>query len=203
MDYKECLAYIASRWTDELVVTSAGTSSELWFDITGDTERVFYLEASMSLSTLFAAGIAVGVPERTVWAFSGDGAFAMNPGMLMVERDLDLPNLKHFLVSNRAYGSTSNVPLPGRSNNDYAAIARGFGVGRVYSFASLNELKGRFDEAAMTPGYTFIHLEVDPTSYRSQSPPMDGPEVKFRFGRHVERATGRAVFDAPLSRAAK
>lgn len=198
MDYKDCLAYIAARWTDELVVTSAGTSSELWFEITGDTERVFYLEASMSLSTLFAAGIAVGVPERTVWAFSGDGAFAMNPGMLMVERDLALPNLKHFLVSNRVYGSTSNVPLPGRAGNDYAAIARGFGVERVYSFASLNELKGRFDEAVMTPGHTFIHLEVEPTAYRSHSPPMDGPEVKFRFGRYVEQATGRRVFDAPL-----
>jgi len=198
MNYKECLAYIASRWTDELVVTSAGTSSELWFELTGDTERVFYLEASMSLSTLFAAGIAVGVPERNVWAFSGDGAFAMNPGMLMVERDLDLPNLKHFLVSNRVYGSTSNVPLPGRANNDYAAIARGFGVGRVYSFASLNELKGRFDEAVMSPGHAFVHLEVDPTTYRTHSPPMDGPEVKFRFGRHVEKLTGRTVFDAPL-----
>jgi len=200
MKYQECLAYIASRWTDELVVTSAGTSSEIWFELTGDTERVFYLEASMSLSTLFAAGIAVGVPERPVWAFSGDGAFAMNPGMLMVERDLNLPNLKHFLVSNRVYGSTSNVPLPGRAGNDYAAIARGFGVGRVYSFASLNELTGRFDEAVGTPGHTFIHLEVDPTVERTHSPPMDGPEVKFRFGRHVERITGRKVFDAPLGR---
>ena len=102
MNYRDCLAYIAQRWTDELVVTSAGTSSELWYEITGDTERVFYLEASMSLSTLFAAGIAHGVPEREVWAFSGDGAFAMNPGMLMMERQMNLPNLKHFMVSNRA-----------------------------------------------------------------------------------------------------
>lgn len=199
MNYRECIEFIASRWTDELVVTSAGTSSELWFDVTGDTERVFYLEASMSLSTLFAAGIAFGAPERTVWAFSGDGAFAMNPGMLMVERELDLPNLKHFMVSNRAYGSTSNVPLPGRSANDYGAIARGFGIGRVFGFGSLNELKGRFDEAALEPGHSFIHLEVEPAAERAHSPPMDGPEVKFRFGRHVERVTGRPVFDVPLA----
>jgi thiamine pyrophosphate-dependent acetolactate synthase large subunit-like protein len=198
MNYRKCLAYIASRWRDELVVTSAGTSSELWFDLTGDTERVFYLEASMSLASLFAAGIAQGVPDRTVWAFSGDGAFCMNPGMLMVERDLDLSNLKHFMVSNRAYGSTSNVPLPGRTTNDYAAIARGFGIERVFTFGSLDELKGRFDEAALSPGHAFIHLEVDPMTERSHSPPMDGPEVKFRFGRHVERITGRRIFDAPL-----
>ncbi len=78
MNYGECLQMIAKEWSDELVVTSAGTSSEIWFEATGETERVFYLEASMSMSSMFAAGIAFGVPDHQVWAFSGDGAFAMN-----------------------------------------------------------------------------------------------------------------------------
>jgi len=197
MNYRECLAYIAGRWTDELIVTSAGTSSEIWHDETHDTERVFYLEASMSLSSMFAAGIAHGVPDTNVWVMSGDGAFCMNPGMLMVERQMDLPNLKHFMISNRVYGSTSNVPLPGRANNDYAAIARGCGVQRVYSFGSMNELTARFEEAVMEPGYTFIHLEVEPMTERTASPTMDGHEVKFRFGRFIERETGKQVFSAP------
>ena len=51
----------------------------------------------------------------------------MNPGMLMVERELNLPNLTHFLVSNRVYGATSNAALPNLKDNDYAAIARGMG----------------------------------------------------------------------------
>jgi len=198
MNYQECLAWIADKWTDELVVTSAGTSSEIWFEETGDTERVFYLEASMSLSSCFAAGIAFGVPNKNVWAFSGDGAFVMNAGMLTVERQMNLPNLKHFMVSNRVYGSTSNVPLPGRADNDYAAIARGFGIDRVYSFGSMNELQAKFEEAVLEPGYSFIHLEVDPLDHRGKSPPMDGPEVKFRFGRHVEKVTGKNIFSAPL-----
>jgi hypothetical protein len=62
----------------------------------------------------------------------------------------------------------------------------------------MNELQARFDEAAMAPGHTFIHLEVEPMEHRGPSPPMDGPEVKFRFGRHVERITGKPVFSAPL-----
>ena len=73
-----------------------------------------------------------------------------------------------------------------------------FGIERVYSFGSMNELQARFDEAVLTPGYSFIHLEVEPQEVRGPSPPMDGPEVKFRFGRHVERLTGRPVFSAPL-----
>jgi len=198
MKYEEAIAFIASRWKDELVITSAGTTSELWYGETGDTERVFYLEASMSLSSVFACGIAQGVPNLPVWVFSGDGAFCMNPGMLQVERQMDLPNLKHFMLSNRAYGSTSNVPLPGRIDNDYPAIARGFGLERVYSFGSMNELTGQFDEAVLEPGHTFIHIEVDPMNYRGASPPMDGPEVKFRFGRHIENISGKNVFSAPL-----
>ena len=54
------------------------------------------------------------------------------------------------------------------------------------------------DLVLLVPGHTFIHLEVEPMEYRGHSPPMDGPEVKFRFGRHIERITGKAVFSAPL-----
>src|ERR1700730_6669368 len=105
MHFEACFRLLAERLKDEIIVTSAGNCSELWWELTHETERVFYLEASMSLASLFAAGIAMGSRHRTVVAFSGDGAFCMNPGMLMVERQLALPNLKHFLVANRCYCS--------------------------------------------------------------------------------------------------
>jgi len=199
MTYYECIALLASRWTDELVVTSAGTSSELWYNITGNTEQVFYLEASMSLSSMFAAGIAYGVTDKHIWAFSGDGAFVMNAGMLAVEQQMALPNFKHFLISNRVYGSTSDVPLPGRKNNDYEGIARAFGIKRVYSFSKLDELKNNFDKAVLDPGYSFIHLEVEPVSERFGSPPLDGPELKFRFGRNIEKVSNKKVFSGQLN----
>src|ERR1700730_13185344 len=98
MNFEHRFKFLSGRFRDKIIVTSVGNCSELWWEITGETERVFYLEASMSLASLFAAGIAIGAPERTVVAFSGDGAFCMNPGMLLVERQLALPNLKHFVV---------------------------------------------------------------------------------------------------------
>src|SRR6185437_11282073 len=112
MQMRACFEYMASRAGDALLVTSAGHSSGTWWDVTHDSEGAFYLTASMSLSSMFAAGIAVGFPDRAVWAFSGDGAFVMNPGMLFVERRLNLRNLKHFLISNRCYGSTEEVEIP-------------------------------------------------------------------------------------------
>ena len=195
MKFRECFEYIISRWKNEPVITSAGNCSEMWWEVTHDGDRVFYLEASMSLASMFGAGVALGVPQTQVWVFSGDGAFWMNPGMLMVERQMNLSNLKHFLLSNRCYGSTYEVRLPNAGSNDYAAMARAVGIERVYHFDSLDSLKRDFDSAILAPGHTFTVLEVEQVGKKLKEPPMDGPEMKYRFGRHVERLTGVRIFD--------
>jgi thiamine pyrophosphate-dependent acetolactate synthase large subunit-like protein len=148
---------------------------------------------------MFASGLALARPEQKVWAFMGDGAFCMNPGMLMVEREMNLPNLTHFLVSNRAYGATSNAGLPNFQNNDYAATARSMGLDRVFEFGSIEEIERNFAALHSTnlPGHTFAVLEVEPFSdaeQRLEQPPFDGPELKYRFGRHLERRTGCDIF---------
>jgi sulfopyruvate decarboxylase subunit beta len=199
MNYIECFRAIARHRTDEIVVASAGNSCQAWWNVTKDSHASFYLDASMSLSTMFASGLALAQPDLKVWAFMGDGAFAMNPGMLMVERQMNLPNLTHFLVSNRVYGATSNAGLPNFKDNDYAAIARGMGLERVFEFRSLDALDRDFPavKAANTPGHTFVVLEVEPFSDAEQKieqPPFDGPELKFRFGRHIESLTGADIF---------
>jgi hypothetical protein len=123
----------------------------------------------------------------------------MNPGMLMVERQMNLRNLVHFLVSNRVYGATSNAALPNFASNDYAAMARAMGLDRVFEFRGLHELDRGFDRvaAANAPGHTLVVLEVEPFSEEEQKleqPPFDGPELKFRFGREIERRTNCNVF---------
>ena len=199
MKYLDCFQFLASRRNGQLVVTSAGNSAQAWWQATHDTEATFYLEASMSLSSMFAAGLAAAQPAQRFWAFVGDGAFCMNPGMLMVERQMDLPNLTHFLVSNRVYGATSNAGLPNYRHNDYAAIARGMGLERVFAFDSMDALQSGFDVAVTgnVAGHTFVVLEVEPFSDSEQKleqPPFDGAELKYRFGRHLEQITGSNVF---------
>src|SRR4029434_3817324 len=112
---------------------------------------------------------------------------------------LALPNLTNFVVSNRCYGSTSEVPVPNAGLSDYAAAARGFGGGPVSRFDSLDTLRDGFDEAVIAPGYTFVILEVEPAGMRLEEPPIEGPEMKYRFGRHVERAAGVRVFDFSIT----
>ena len=194
MKIEDCFALLIARRTDELVVTSAGNTSEIWWTLSRDAERTFYLEASMSLASMFAAGIARGIPSAKVWAFSGDGAFAMNPGMLMVERQMGLPNMTHFLVSNRVYGATSKLPVPNRADNDHAGIARASGLENVFEFADLSDLDAGLDDVLRRNGPSFVVLEVEPLASPAESPPIDGPELKFRFGRYIERTYGVEVF---------
>lgn len=197
--FRDAFEFLSERWDDELVIGSAGNSSQMWWDINKNFEQVFYLDASMSLSTLFASGIALGIPEAKVWAFMGDGAFLMNPAMLMVERDLDLPNLTHILVSNRVYGATSDIDLPNKQITDYEAMAKSMGLERTFTFDSLDALKDGFETAfrGNRDGHTFVVLELEPMAPEDANlevPPMDGPELKFRFGRYIERTYGTKVF---------
>jgi sulfopyruvate decarboxylase subunit beta len=199
MNYIDCFRALARHRTDEIVITSAGNSSQAWWAVTRDNEASFYLDASMSLSTMFASGLALAQPQLKIWAFMGDGAFCMNPGMLMVEREMNLPNLTHFLVSNRAYGGTSNAVLPNFTDNDYAGMARAMGLSRVFEYGGVDEIERGLPQlsAANAPGHTFVVLEVEPFSQEEQKleqPPFDGPELKFRFGRLVERRTNCSVF---------
>jgi sulfopyruvate decarboxylase subunit beta len=133
-----------------------------------------------------------------VVAFNGDGAFCMNPGMLLVERQLALPNLKHFVISNRVYGSTNDLDHPFGDLMDYAGMAKASGIERVYDFSTLEGLGQGLDDMIKVPGHAFAVLHVDPLGRHLPSPPLDGPEVKFRFGRYLERTGGRPVFDVPL-----
>ena len=155
--------------TGELVVTSAGNSGQAWWAATRDTEASFYLDASMSLSTMFASG----------WRWRGP-----NEGLGLHGRWRVLHKSRHadggapdepaephpFPGLQPRYGATSNADLPNLEKNDYAAIARGMGLERVFKFRQLepwSAIRGVLGRNA--PGHTFVVLEVEPFSERSRS----------------------------------
>ena len=50
-------------------------------------------------------------------------------------------------------------------------------------------------------GHSFVVLEVDPLTPKdatTEVPPMDGPELKFRFGRYIEHTYGVKIFTNQL-----
>jgi hypothetical protein len=69
MQYVECFRALARHRTHEIVVASAGNSCQAWWAATRDVDASFYLDASMSLSTMFASGLALAQPELKFWTF--------------------------------------------------------------------------------------------------------------------------------------
>jgi sulfopyruvate decarboxylase subunit beta len=193
MPIEQCLAAIAERRRDEIVVTSAGNSSEVWWEATGDLTATFYLEASMSLSTMFTAGLAMNYPEARFWSFLGDGAFVMNTGLLFVERQMALKNMVSIVIANRCYGSTDAVSLPDAADIDFAAVARAAGIPHVFHFSTIAEMEADFEKAFRGPGPATVVLELEPPARRFESPPYDGPELKYLFGRALEQRFDRKV----------
>jgi sulfopyruvate decarboxylase subunit beta len=193
MDIERCFAEIAEARGDEIVVTSAGNSSEVWWELTRDLEATFYLEASMSLSTMFAGGLALSYPKTRFWAFLGDGAFVMNTGMLFVERQLALPNLVSIIVANRCYGATGRADLPVGAEIDFANVARAAGIPNVHRFESVESMKAGFDAAFRADRPSTVVLELNPPHRHHESPPFDGAELKYRFGRALEKRFDRKV----------
>ena len=70
------------------------------------------------------------------------------------------------------------------------------GSANVFRFGDLAELREGMDEVARVNGEAFVVLDVEPLGGALPDPPMDGPECKFRFGRHLERTYGVRIFDA-------
>ena len=153
-----CFAHLVERWTDEVVVTSAGNSSEMWWKLTGETEKVFYLEASMSLASLFAAGIAYGIPRARVWAFSGDGA----------QNRYD----RFGLVPHSALPRPQNARLPDRFGRD-SQLPPGPGPLQVAEGYADSEVDQRMDSRAEADDPTrvaAIDRFFDCLSHRGLSP---------------------------------
>ena len=199
MNYVECFRAIARHRTDEIVITSAGNSGQAWWAATRNSVASFYLDASMSLSTMFASGLALAQPDLKIWAFMGDGAFAINPGHAD-GRAADEPAEPHAFsgVQPRLWRDLECRSAEFAAN-DYAAIARAFGLERVFEFRSIDAIERELPalKASNAPGHTFVVLEVEPFSddeQKLEQPPFDGPELKFRFGRHVESLTGCDIF---------
>ena len=89
--------------------------------------------------------------------------------------------------------------MPNGANNDYPAIARAVGLERIFEFRTLPALERDLPAlmASNMAGHTFVVLEVEPFSdveQKLEQPPFDGPELKYRFGRHIEALTDCDIF---------
>ena len=194
MKLRDCFREM-SRHADEVITVCAlGMAANDWWEVTR-SEDTFYMHGAMGFASSFALGIARAMPEREVWILDGDGSLCMNLGNLLTAAAQKPANLKHFVVENGVYQTVGGVPMVGVTTSDYGAIARGAGIARVHAFDRVEALAEALPQIRQ-PGHSFVTLRVDQDRGPILAPPQpyEGPEMKYRFGRSMERRFGVTVF---------
>lgn len=119
----------------------------------------------------------------------------MNPGVLLTEAELSPPNLVHFVIANRAYGATGQLPFANAAGIDFAGLATACGVDRVFCFDDIANLRSDIGKILAEQRYSYIVLELKAEQRLRDEAPIDGMEQKYRFARQIERNFGRKVFN--------
>lgn len=195
MRAREAIEVLAVHRSEAIAVCALGMAANEWWAAT-EGEDSFYMHGAMGFAASFALGLALSLPQATVWLLNADGSLSMNLGCLLTEAAQAAPNLKHFVIENGVYQTVGGVPMVNQGRTDFAAIARGAGFPRARTIDDLDALKRQMPEIAAETGPTLTVLKVAPETGFLRTPPMtyEGPEMKYRFGRALEKRFGIAVF---------
>jgi thiamine pyrophosphate-dependent acetolactate synthase large subunit-like protein len=195
MKAREAIEAVAKHRGDAIAVCALGMAANEWWAVTKD-EDAFYMHGAMGFAASFALGLALSQPKATVWLLNADGSLCMNLGCLLTEASQAPKNLKHFVVDNQVYQTVGGVPMVNQGGTDYATIARGAGIARARMIDGLDDLERAMPGIAAEEGPSFTLLRVEPETGFLRTPPMtyEGPEMKYRFGRALEKKLGITVF---------
>ncbi|MBI4195104.1 MAG: thiamine pyrophosphate-binding protein [Betaproteobacteria bacterium] len=195
MKTREALEVLAAHRGDAAVVCALGMAANEWWAAT-KSEDSFYMHGAMGFAASFALGLALALPNTPVWVLNADGSLCMNLGCLLTEAAQAPRNLKHFVVDNRVYQTVGGMPMVNQGGADYAALAQAAGIPRTRTIENIADLERALPGIASQPGPSFTVLRVEAESGFLGTPPMtyEGPEMKYRFGRALERRLGITVF---------
>jgi thiamine pyrophosphate-dependent acetolactate synthase large subunit-like protein len=186
-------------WDGQIVICALGTNTDEWWRRTGD-DGCFYLNGAMGFAPSMALGLALSVPDREVWVLDSDGGAVMNIGGFLTEASVSPGNLTHFLLDNRCYGCLGGHPLVNTDRTDYVGLARAAGIDNVHDVRDVESCRAAVAACKGLDKHGFVVAAVDfaraegEAFERPLSMGYEGPEMTYRFGRAMERLTGRAVF---------
>jgi thiamine pyrophosphate-dependent acetolactate synthase large subunit-like protein len=195
MKTRDAMKVIGAYHREVLTVCALGMASNEWWAAT-KSEETFYVHGAMGFAASFALGLALSLPQQQILLLNADGSLCMNLGCLLTEAGQAPKNLKHFVIDNRVYQTVSAVPMVNQTLTDYVGIARAAGISKARQIDDVAELERAIQEIMAADGPYFVNLRVEAESKHLAVPPNDyeGAEVKFRFGRAIEKRLGIKVF---------
>lgn len=158
MTHREALEPVAANRRDHVVVTTMG-SAGVWPALSDSPLDFHYLPSSMGQGVPLGLGLALSRPGRGVVVLTGDGGLLMNLGCLVTLAQYRLP-VYVVLIDNGLYEVTGGQPVAGAGRTDFAAVARGAGIDRVYAFDSAGAWRAAAGECLSGDGPVFVWLTV-------------------------------------------
>ncbi|MCG9128853.1 hypothetical protein JT359_14785 [Candidatus Poribacteria bacterium] len=167
---EECLRIIASQRTDEVVITTMGTSVP-WAKISTHPLDYASVGSAMGHAADLALGIALARSDKKVVVLNGDGSMLMCLGTLATITGLDkLPsNYILFVCDNGTYEVTGNQPVPRNPNLSWITIAEGIGFQEVHEFDEIEILQANLPKIWNKTGPIFVSLKIQ----QANEPPPD------------------------------
>lgn len=158
MTHRQALEVIARHRADKIVVTTM-TSGGIWPELSDSPLDFAYLPSAMGQGPSLGLGLALAQP-RGVVVVNGDGCTLMNLGCL-VTIAAHHADLFVVIMDNGLYEVTGGQPTAGSNRTDFAAIARGCGIGRVFSYTTAEEWAASASRTLQGPGPVVIILKVE------------------------------------------
>jgi sulfopyruvate decarboxylase subunit beta len=195
MRARAAIEVLAKHRDGAVAVCALGMAANEWWAVT-EGEDSFYMHGAMGFAASFALGLAVSLPQASIWLINADGSLCMNLGCLLTEAAQAPKNLKHFVLDNQVYQTVGAVPIVNQGRTDYPAMALAAGIPRARAIATIEDLESQLPAIAAEAGPSFTLLRVEPETGFLRTPPMtyEGPEMKYRFGRALEKRFGIRVF---------
>ena len=158
MTHRDALEVLAAVRREQVVITTMG-SVAIWPSLSDSPRDFHYLPSSMGQAVPLALGLCLAKPGQGVVVLSGDGGLLMNLGCLVTVAQHAV-SLFIILIDNGLYEVTGGQDVPNAGRTDFAAIARGAGIPRVYAFDTLDAWKTGAAACLEGDGPVFVWLKV-------------------------------------------
>ena len=192
---RDAIRVLAKHRGGAIAVCALGVASNEWWDATR-AEDCFHMHGAMGFAASFALGLALALPNERIWIINSDGSLCMNLRCLLTEAAKAPANLKHFVIDNQVYQTVGALPMVNRGLTDYAGIARSAGIRKTRTIDNEIDLGRELPEivAEKGPSFTVVRIDPDPSYLNTAPTSYEGAEMKYRFGRALEKRLGIEIF---------
>jgi thiamine pyrophosphate-dependent acetolactate synthase large subunit-like protein len=159
MTQRQALEVVLANRGERIVVTTMSAAG-LWPQLSQSPLDFAYIPSAMGHGPSLGQGLALAQPQRGVIVLNGDGCQLMSLGNLVTLAHHPA-NLFVIVHDNGQYEVTGGQPHAGAGHVDFAQIARGAGIARTYTYATLADWQAGAADALSGTGPVVIHLIVE------------------------------------------